>query len=217
MLGKKRMFLSLAIAAVMLAGGITAGTQLLIEQPVSASITVEGLGNSPSFNVIDNPFDETTNAHAGASAGYISDQDVYAIDFGKKAEEDTGNAWELSFGKSQTATVGDNTDYVLKMENNYAYDMDIDLVEKTSWAPGRGELGDGVVIKVMNSQGTADTGDDTAQWTLTGAATHNEWTITGTTLTLSNSEQATFYLKVENDDAEVGDWSPNVKLQATSE
>ncbi len=215
MLGKKKLLLSLAIVAVMLVGGITAGTQLLIEQPVSASITVEGLGNSPSFNIIDNVFTDPDNAHAGASAGYISDQDVYVIGFGAT---NPGGAWALSFGKSQTATVGDNADHVFKMENNYAYDMDIDLVETTSWLPGRGLLGGGAVIKVMNSQGTDAAGDDVAQWTLTGDAADNRaWTIAGTTLTLSNGEQATFYLKDENDNAETGAWDPKVKLQATSE
>jgi hypothetical protein len=72
MLGKKKLLLSLALVAVMLVGGITAGTQLLIEQPVSASISVEGLGDSPSFNIIDNVFDSGD----GDSEGNISVQKV---------------------------------------------------------------------------------------------------------------------------------------------
>ena len=218
MLSNKKALLTLAVVAVMLAGGITAGTRLLIEQPVSASITIEGLGISPSFNIIDNVFDETTNDYAGAAAGYISDNDVYVIDFGKKAEQDTGSDWELSFRRSQTATVGDNIDHVFKCENNYANDMTVDLVEATSWLQGRGTLGGGVVIKVMNSQGTNETADDTAQWTLTGNAADNQaWTITGTSFILASGAQATFYLKVENTDAEAGIWSPKVAFKATSQ
>jgi hypothetical protein len=209
MFGKKKLLIGLALVAVMLVGGITAGTQLLIEQPVSASISVEGIGgSSPSFNVIDNPFDPD-DGHAGASAGYINTNDEYVIGFGAT---NPGGAWALSFGRSQTATIGDTEDYVFKLENNYANTMTINLVETTNWLAGRGNLGGGVVIKIMNAS------DDTAQWTLTGnAADTRAWTITGNNLVLGNGEQATFYLKVENDDAQAGNWSPKVKFQATAD
>jgi hypothetical protein len=217
MLGKKKLLLSLALVAVMLAGGITAGTQLLIEQPVSASISVEGIGgSSPSFNVIDNVFADPGNPNAGAAAGYINPtSDFYVIGFGAT---NPGGAWALSFGRSQTATVGDGTDYVFKLQNNYAKTMTVNLLKKAvSYESGSlSTLGTGVVIKFMN----ADTG--VAQWTLTGATTspYTDWTITNNPLTLDSGGTATFYLKVENDEAVVspaGGWTPRVRFQATAD
>jgi hypothetical protein len=212
MLGKKKLLLSLAMVAVMLAGGITAGTQLLIEQPVSASITVEGIGGTlPSFNIIDNVFNESGNAHAGAAAAYISTGDFFVIDFGKKAKADTGDNWELSFGRSQTATVGNGgTDFVFKLGNNYANTMTVGLAKGAATYQGGGSLGAGVVIKIMNAA------TDTAQWTLTGAATPANYTITGS-LTLDPGEEETFYLKVENDDATAGTHDPRVRFVATAD
>jgi hypothetical protein len=209
MFGKKTVLI-LAIVALMVAGAVMAGTALQITQPVSATISVEGIGDSsPSFNVIDNVFDASTNNGAGAAAGNISANDVYVIDFGGEAAAATGNnAWLLSFGRSQSAVVGNDSDFVLKLQNNYADPLTINLVQTTSWLPGRGELGQGVVIKFMNAA------SNTAQWTLTGAATPTAWTITGTDLVLNNGNMATFYLVVENDDAVAGNWSPKVQLQA---
>jgi hypothetical protein len=73
---KKRLLIALAVVAVMLVGGITAGTALQINQPASAMITIEGIGNSPSFNLIDND----SNTTAGGNAGYIAGDDTYVID-----------------------------------------------------------------------------------------------------------------------------------------
>lgn len=210
MFGKKTVLI-LAIVALMVAGAVMAGTALQITQPVSATISVEGIGgSSPSFNVIDNAFDVSTNNGAGAAAGNISANDVYVIDFGGEAAAATGNnAWLLSFGRSQSAVVGNGSgDFVFRLQNNYVDPLTINLVQTTSWLPGRGELGQGVVIKFMNAA------TDTAQWTLAGAATPTAWTITGTDLVLNNADVATFYLVVENDDAVAGNWSPKVKLQA---
>jgi len=211
MFGKKTVLI-LALAALMVAGAVMAGTALEIRQPVSATVSVEGIGNSPTFNVIDNVFDAASNNGAGAAAGHISTNDVYVIDFGGEAAAATGDgAWLLSFGRSQTAKVGDSSDFVFKLQNNYATDLTINLVETTSWLPGRGELGAGVAIKFMN----ADT--NTAQWTLEGAVDARAWRITGTDLVLGSGDDATFYIVVENDDAVAGNWSPKVKLQAVGQ
>jgi len=212
MLGKKKVLI-VAIVALMFAGAVLAGTTLQITQPVNATVSVEGLGSSPSFNVIDNVFDVNTNNSAGAAAGYISTADVYVIDFGGEAAAATGDgAWLLSFGRNQSAIVGDGiTDFVFKIENNYAALLTVNLVETTSWLPGRGELGQGVVIKFVNAA------TDTAQWTLAGAVDAQAWTITGTDLVLNTNDVATFYLVVENNDAVAGNWSPKVKLQAVGD
>lgn len=213
MFGKKTVLI-LALAALMIAGAVMAGTALEIRQPVSATVSIAGIGegSSATFNVIDNVFDVASNDGAGAAAGHISTDDVYVIDFGGEAVAATGNSsWLLSLGRSQTAKVGDEVDFVFKLQNNYATPLTINLVETTSWLSGRGELGAGITIKLMN----ADTG--TAQWTLTGAVDSRAWTITGTDLVLGSGADAAFYIVVENNDATAGNWSPKVKLQAVGQ
>jgi hypothetical protein len=204
MLGKKKLLLGLALVVVMLAGGITAGTQLLIQQPVSASIKIEGIGgSSPSFNIIDNAFADPDNPYAGAAAGYISSEDVYVIGFGANIP---GGDWALSFGRSQTADIGNGSDFVFKLENNYDNDMTVSLL-KTG-----GNLGDGTVIKLINV-----TDGNVAQWTLTGADTDTAWTLSGDDLTLSNGSPKIFSLRVENTDAVAQTSNPGIRFMVTAD
>jgi hypothetical protein len=109
---KKRLLIALAVVAVMLVGGITAGTALQIEQPVSATIKVEALGNSPSFDLIDNPDD----TKAGGKTGNILADDTYDMNFGP-----TGAG--VTFGRNQTVFVGSSSDPIFTLQNNYAKNL----------------------------------------------------------------------------------------------
>lgn len=208
MSSKRRLALGLVVVALALAGVVMAGTALEIRQPVSATVTISNLGSSPSFDIIDNVFDATTNAKSGAAAGYIDSQDNYVIGFGSG---NPGGDWVLSFGRSQTAKVGDGSDFVFKVKNHYANNMTVKLVETTSSLDWRGRLGAGIVIKVVNAAGDAD------QWVITGSSDPRAWTITGSDLVLATGEEAVFYLKVENSNAVAGNWSPFVRFQATAD
>jgi hypothetical protein len=227
-MNRKRVLAAVVVVAVMLVGGITAGTQLLIEQPVSATVTIESLGTSPSFNIIDNPFgtgpDESETA--GAAAGYINNQDIYVIDFGKKAQTETGDDWELSFGRSQSGTVGSATDPILYIDNNYAADMSFDAV-KTG-----GRLGKGTRIEVWNNVSIFDVPlgwpeEDELVLTLQGAEDPEDWVLTvnpGHTIYAQWSEwfpeSLGIYIKIVNEDAASSPsegWDPKVKLVVRSD
>jgi hypothetical protein len=114
---KKRLLIALAVVAVMLVGGITAGTALQINQPVSATIKVESLGNSPTFNLIDNPSTTT----AGGKAGIPQADDTYLMDFGP------GGAG-VTFGRNQEVRVGSSSDPIFTLQNNYAKDLAVRFV-----------------------------------------------------------------------------------------
>jgi len=220
-MNRKRILAAVIVVAVMLVGGITAGTQLLIEQPVSATVTIEKLGTSPSFNIIDNPFGTGPGESetAGAAAGYISDQDIYVIDFGKKAQADTDDDWALSFGRSQSATVGSDSDPILYFENNYANDMCFDLA-KTG-----GELGRGTRIEVWNNISIFGIPglEDELVLTLEGADDPGDWVATmepGRCIPAGFPSPLGFYIKIYNDDAiasPTGGWNPQLKIVASSD
>jgi len=117
MLSKKRLLLGLVAVAVMLVGGITAGTSLLIDQPASMTVSIEDLGSSPTFDLIDNPSDTT----AGGKTGTIEDDDTYTMQFGP------GGA-DVVFGRNQAVTVGSTSDSIFTVENNYAKGLVVRLV-----------------------------------------------------------------------------------------
>ena len=211
MLLKKKVITFLVAFIVLTAGAVIGGTALEINQPVSAMVTIANLGdavNGPSFNIIDNVFSLSTNAKAGASAGYIDSQDNYIIGFGAG---NPGGSWALKFGRSQTATVGNANDYVFSIKNSYDNAMTISLDELSSFLNLRGRLGNGAVIKVVNAA------TDAAQWTMTGAVDSRAWTITGTSLVLNTNQEATFYMKVENSNAVAGTWDPKIRFTATAQ
>lgn len=91
---------------------LVAGTYLKIDQPVSAAIRISGLGNSPTFNLIDNP-DQNT---AGGKTGQILDDDTYLMEFGP------GGAGVV-FGRNQAVQVGSNDDPIFTLQNNYAKNL----------------------------------------------------------------------------------------------
>ena len=207
----KRMVLTFGIAMLLAVGAISVGTALTITQPVNATIKIEGLGSSPSFNIMDNVFDAGTNAKTGAAAGYIDSNDNYVIAFGATSP---GGNWQLSLGRSQTADVGNKTDYVFKLQNNYANSMSIKL-EKVG-----GDLGANTVIKIMDTNDTDDLTDDTAQWTLTGGtagASYQDWTCSADTLALASAASKTFRLRVENSNATARTSSPTLKFTVTAD
>ena len=211
MFGKRKFLAAVAIVALMLTGAVMAGTALQIRQPVGATVSIAGIGEGSgvTFNLIDNLFGED-NEKAGAAAGHVRSDDYYVVDFGANlGAGENGGSWGLSFGRAQTAKVGDNDeDFVFKLENNYTAQLDVDLVFD-GHINFRGGLGEGVVVKFMNA-------DDEAQWTLTGAATPKNFTITGDTLELAPGDVATFYLVVECTDADAGTWDPAVKFEANA-
>lgn len=208
-MNRKRVLAAVVVVAAMLAGGITAGTQLLIEQPVSASLTIEGIGNSPSFNILDNPATNT----AGGTSGHIASNDSYVIDFGG-----------LRFGRAQTATVGSATDPILYVENDYALDMSFDAV-KTG-----GSLGRGVRIEVYNNVSIfsiPEKPEDELILTLEGADEPENWVLTvdpGHSIPAWWSDvfpaPLGFYIKIVNEDAASSPsegWDPRINLLVRSD
>jgi hypothetical protein len=209
-MAKKRIAIALVLVAVLLAGSIAAGTFLEISQPVSASLTIEGIGgNSPSFNILDNPATDT----AGGTSGHIASNDSYVINFGG-----------LRFGRAQTATVGSATDSILYVENNYAVDMSFDAV-KTG-----GSLGKGTRIEVYNNVsifGIPEKPEDELILTLEGADNPEDWVLTvdpGHSIPAWWSDvfpaPLGFYVKIVNEDAASSPsegWDPKVRIVVRSD
>lgn len=108
-MNKKRILIAVTVVAVMLVGGITAGTTLEIQQPASTQIIIEGIGgSSPTFNLVDNP-----GTTAGGKAGEIADDDTYVIDFGPDGAG-------VIFGRNQEVWIGSTSDPIFTLENNYS-------------------------------------------------------------------------------------------------
>jgi hypothetical protein len=208
-MGTKKIVIALVLVAVLLAGSIAAGTALEISQPVSASLTIEGIGNSPSFNILDNPATDT----AGGTSGRIAGNDSYVVDFGG-----------LSFGRAQTATVGSATDPILYVEDNYAADMSFDAI-KTG-----GSLGKGIRIEVWNNVsifGIPEKPEDELILTLEGTENPEDWVLTvdpGHSIPAWWSDvfgqPLGFYIKIVNDNAASSPsegWDPRINLLASSD
>jgi hypothetical protein len=208
-MGEKRKPIAIGLVALLLAGSIAAGTALEISQPVSASLTIEGIGNSPSFNILDNPATDT----AGGTSGHIASNDSYVIDFGG-----------LRFGRAQTAIVGSATDPILYVENNYAVDMSFDAA-KTG-----GSLGKGTRIEVYNNVsifGIPEKPEDELILTLEGADDPENWEFTvdpGHSIPAWWSDvfpaPLGFYIKIVNEDATSSPsegWDPKVRIVVRSD
>jgi hypothetical protein len=203
-MGKKKIVIALVLVAIILAGSIAAGTALEISQPVSASLTIEGIGNSPTLNILDNPALDT----AGGTSGRISGDDKYIVDFGN-----------LISGRAQTIIVGNADDPIFYIENNYAADMCFDAV-KTG-----GNLGKGVRIEIWNNVsifGIPEYPEDELVITLNGAENPEDWVVT------MEPERCIpvgfpalgLYAKIVNEDAASSPsegWDPKIKLLARSE
>lgn len=112
-MNNKKHVLILTLAAMVLAGaGVVAGTALEIRQPVSAQVTISGIGSSPTFNLVDNAAPGT----AGGRSGHIAGDDTYVVDFSG-----------LEFGRAQTIQVGNDSDPVFSLQNKYAQNLIVRL------------------------------------------------------------------------------------------
>lgn len=172
----------------------------------ATEMRVINIDGRPGIIILDNVFDGALG-EAGAAAGYIGSDKTYVIDFGAKAAADTGASWGLSFGRGQSAQVGDVSDFVFGVQSDYSKPITVRLVERSPNPDERGQLGPGAVIRFVNVATGAP------QWTLTGTADPSGWTISGEEIILERADIASFYLEIKNIDAAAGAWSPLTKFE----
>jgi hypothetical protein len=121
---KKLLLIGLALM-LLTSTALVASTYLKIDQPVSAAIRIEGIGNSPTFNVIDNP----DAATAGGRTGSIQGNDTYLMNFGP-------GGGGVVFGRNQAVQVGSTDDPIFTLQNNYAKNVIVRM--KSAQPDGKG-------------------------------------------------------------------------------